>query len=132
MKTRFVLLAAMAIAFSAHAQSTNPPALTIRLTNQLGTNFLSLTVTNHVSGQLYEIYYTYEITTPGRWWPGPLVTGQTNQTNFLILQPQPPVAFYVARGCSDFDADGVPNYKDADPFDAGVGALQVIIYSPAN
>jgi hypothetical protein len=126
-----IVLTSMA-AFTASGQSTNPPALSISLTNQLGTNYLSLTVTNHVGGRLYELYYSYEIATPQKQWIGPYVTGQTNQTNFVILQPEAPIVFLVARDGSDTDGDGVPNARDADPFDFNIGELQVIIYSPAN
>ncbi len=132
MKLAMIFLAATAVAFSASAQPTNPPGMSLSLTNQTGTNYLSLSVTNHVAGRYYTVWYAYDLTTPLRLWIGPYITGQTNQTNFVMLEPQSSIAFLQARNGIDQDGDGVPDNQDADAFDSQVGTLQVIIYTPAN
>src|SRR5260221_12166599 len=108
MKLAMIFLAATAVAFSASAQPTNPPGMSLTLTNQTGTNYLSLSVTNHIAGRYYTVWYAYDITTPLRFWLGPYVTGQTNQTNFLILEPIVPIAFLQTRNGGDQDGDGIP------------------------
>ena len=132
MKRAMTLLLATVAITSANAQPTNPPGFTLTQTNQTGTNYLSLTITNHLPGRLYTVYYTYEVDTPLRWWFGPWVTGQTNQTNFLLLEPQAPIVFLQARNGTDQDGDSVDDFRDADPFDSQVGRMEVIIYTPAN
>src|SRR5437773_10138556 len=90
------LLILAIVAFSGvqvRGQSTNPPALTISMTNQVGTNYLSLTVTNHIAGRNYELFYSYDVTTMAKFWSG-FVTGTTNQTNFLVFEPDAPAIFF--------------------------------------
>jgi hypothetical protein len=111
---------------------TAPPALSITLT---GTNTVTLTVTNGVSTNLYEIWWTEFLSgdvaiTDGAWID--VYDGTTGQTNFPMILGDTDTGFFRAVNGNDFDNDGIPNWEDARPFDPSVGILRVTIESPAN
>jgi hypothetical protein len=114
---------------SLFAQSVPQPVLSIAPS---GTNQVLITITNGVSTANYELYYTLGLEGPPTYEWNLLVEGDVGETNFLVDVEGVNRTFFRAASNTDFDGDGVPNYKDADPFDPNVGQLTVIIYSPAN
>jgi hypothetical protein len=121
-----VLIALLLAAFAALDGSAADPGFTHTWT----TNQLSLTVTNHTAGAVYEIYTRpvlgddmYPWTFLGR--------GAVNQTNFVITDyaVQPTGFFELAVG-SNWDGDGANNDIDAQPNNSSVGALAITIDFP--
>ena len=109
-----------------------PPALNIALT---GTNEVTLTITNGVSTNLYEIWWTEFLEgdlslTNGAWID--VYSGTTGQTNFVLDLGDTDTGFFRGINGNDFDNDGVPNWEDARPFDPSFGILKVTIETPAN
>lgn len=106
------------------------PAPVLKVT-QVSTNQINVLITNGVSTANYELYWTPVLSDPN--FPFTLlVTGTLGQTNFGVLMGTTEAAFIQAAIGTDWDGDGVPNYKDARPSDATVGALTVTIESPTN
>jgi hypothetical protein len=103
------------------------PGLSIVL---LSSTNVQLTVTNGVSGEIYELFYTTYLEDGYHW--NFFATGAASQTNFTVSIAEVPQVFFKARAGSDWDNDGVPNTKDADPNDPNIGILTVTIESPAN
>ena len=106
------------------------PGLQIRL----GTNQLSLTVTNGTPGRNYEIYWSEFLDTnalafTNNYWL--LVTnGAANQTNFVLTMPNTWTGFYRAVNTNDLDGDGILDFDDADPFGLTNDLLRVTIEIP--
>lgn len=109
------------------------PGLSIALT---GTNQVTITVTNGATNGVYEIWFTdvldtnAQVFTNGSWVL--LATGATNQTNFVFTLGDTDTGYFQALVGNDFDGDGVPDWKDARPFDPTIGILTVTIETPAN
>jgi hypothetical protein len=76
----------------------------------------------------YEIYFAPVLSVP---WV--LATsGTMGQINFSLPRGMYNIGFYRAAEGSDWDGDGVPNYRDARPSDASIGLMIITIESPAN
>jgi hypothetical protein len=106
---------------------TNAPALSISLT---ASNQVTLTITNGIGTNVYEIYYTEFLTTNSEWTL--LSTGSQGQTNFLANIDETETGYFKAVNGNDWDSDGIPNAWDARPNDPGIGLLTVAIEAPAN
>lgn len=119
-------LVAVGIALTARGQSVPQPVLKIAATN---TTNVVITVTNGVSYANYEVY-ARPIFDPDYPWLLAAV-GATGQTNFVTTIDSQTEFFFVGVG-SDWDGDGIPNYMDANPTNASIGALTVTITTPAN
>ena len=109
-----------------------PPALSIVST---GTNEVTLTVTNGVATNLYEIWWTEFLDgdlsiTNGAWTD--VYSGTTGQTNFVMDLGDTDAGFFIGVNGNDFDNDGIPNWQDSRPFEPSIGLLTVTIESPAN
>ena len=109
---------------SACAQ-TNAPGLTIALLpdHQLRLSLTNTTLTNYA-------IYRRETLSPICPWTLSL-TGAVGQITFTNAM-QSPSGFFQARVGYDWDGDGILNWEDADPLNAGVGYLTITILSPAN
>jgi hypothetical protein len=112
----------------AYSGRSTPPGLSALLSNS--TN-LQLTVTNSVAGSIYELYYTPTLDTGYTWqW---FAVGTTNQTNFTVDITGTYSGFFRAESGLDRDADGIENFRDADPNNAAINyPLTVIIETPLN
>ena len=117
-----VLLVVPKLALTSPAPGLSPGPVT--------NGYLGLTVTNGVTNEFYEIYTTPTLD-PGYVWTLS-VTGALEQTNFSVPVGPSWTGFFKARAGTDWDGDGVPNWKDAAPDDAGLGVLSVTIETPAN
>jgi|SRR6266850_2563359 len=104
-----------------------PPGLKI---TPLGNGDLQISITNATPSDAFEIYHTPTLD-PGFVWNLNLL-GYTGQSNFTISAKSSPSGFYRALNGSDLDSDGIPNFKDANPTNAAIGLLTVIIETPAN
>jgi hypothetical protein len=103
------------------------PVLKIAPTN--GTQ-LNISITNAIASTNYEIYWTPILATNFPWTL--LLVGSVGQSNFVADMGIDTVGFYKAGIGSDWDIDTFPNYMDANPFDATIGALSLTIDSPTN
>ena len=120
---------ALLILAAARPVSASPPGLSITL---MASNTIQLTVTNGSPVGAYDLYWKEFLdAVPGWDWDW-LATGTTGQTNFVVDISETETGFFVAVSGDDFDGDGVPNEKDARPFDPTIGILTVTIESPAN
>ena len=125
--TLFSMAAAIVATLTAFAD-TPAPVLTIA---SLGTNNYSITITNGDTNVNYELFWTPSLNDPAFPWVL-AVEGVQGQTNFNVNGGIYPLGFFRANLGSDFDGDGIPNWKDANPYDSGVGVLTLIINSPTN
>jgi hypothetical protein len=97
----------------------------------VSTNQVNVTITNGVSTANYELYWTPVLADPDYPWTL-LVSGSLGQTNFGVLMNSTETVFIRAAIGTDWDGDGVANYKDARPSDPSIGTLTVTIESPTN
>jgi hypothetical protein len=109
------------------AKSDDPPALSIKA---VASNQFQLTVTNGVATNNYEIYRRVFLDPLYPWTLHAI--GTNGQTNFTTSMGIESLGFFEARSGNDSDADGVPNWLDADPFNAAIGVLSITIDSPTN
>jgi hypothetical protein len=121
------LLALFTLWATLHAGGQSAPVLKIALT---GTNQVTVTVTNGIATNLYELFYTPFLGSNANWQP--LSDGIIGQTNFTFMIDQTQFGFFRALTGNDLDGDGIPNYKDARPLDPTVGIMTITIESPAN
>jgi hypothetical protein len=117
----------MTIALWPELARTSPaPGLSVALT---GSNLLTLTITNGVTNEYYEIYSKIQLEAPD--WS--FFTGGTlGQTSFSTFTYPAQQRFYRARATNDWDGDGILNWQDADPNSTNVGLLTITIENPAN
>jgi len=117
--------AAIVVAIAARA---TPPALTL---TPLGNGDLQLSITNAIPTNTYDIYYTPNFNSGFAW--NFFYRGAAGQTNFTIsLSNSPPSGFFIVTDIDDFDGDGIPNWEDANPNNASIGIMTVIIDTPTN
>ena len=115
-------LAICAVYACVSAWGQTAPGLSIALT---GTNQVTITVTNGVTNGVYSIWFTEALDTNalvftnGSWVL--VATGATNQTSFPFTLGNSETGFFQALIGNDFDGDGVPDWKDARPFDPTIG-----------
>jgi hypothetical protein len=124
-RTAIVVSMLVAVALFGGRSGANPGFTFTWTTNQL-----NLTVTNHTSGALYEIYARPVVGDPAYPWTW-IGRGVVNQTNFTITNyVVEPTGFFELAVGSDWDSDGVANDIDAQPNNSGVGALTITIDFP--
>jgi hypothetical protein len=111
------------VATALTALSQSAPVLTIA---PLGTNQFSVTITNYIGLQSYDLQTTPVLANSQfPWtWAGIGLPGQTNFTVTNIY----PNGFYRAI----LDTNSVPLWEAADPNNPSAGILSVFIDSPAN
>jgi len=97
----------------------------------VSSNQINVLITNGVSTANYELYWTPVLADPIYPWTL-LSIGTLGQTNFGVLMNYSEIGFMRAAIGSDWDGDGVQNYRDGNPSDASVGALTITIDSPTN
>lgn len=122
-----ILLVSLCALWINVGKSDVAPGLSIKV---LASNQFQLTVTNGAATNNYEIYRRVFLD-PLYPWALHLV-GTNGQTNFTALMGIESLGFFEARLGSDSDGDGVPNSRDGDPFNAGIGILTITIDSPTN
>lgn len=119
------VLVATAIIAARHGIGADPGFTYTWTTNQL-----SLTVTNHTAGALYEVYARPVLGDPAYPWTW-IGRGAVNQTNIVITNYViEPTGFFELAVGSDWDSDGVANDIDAQPNNSGIGALTITIDFP--
>jgi hypothetical protein len=107
------------------ALSQTAPVLTITAT---GTNQVSITITNGVSTNNYDLYWTPVLgNTVDYPWKASVI-GSTGQTNFIVNKSVWQSQFFRVL----VDTSGIPVYELADPNNPGAGILTVFIDSPTN
>jgi hypothetical protein len=116
------------VALLATGQSVPQPVLTIAPTN--GTQF-QITITNAVATTNYEIYRTPLLNDTNFPWTLHIV-GDVGQSNFIVDTEVFDTSFFRAGIGSDWDLDGIPNSRDANPTDPTIGILTITIDSPTN
>jgi len=117
----FGLLAALLFGGLVWAQP--PPLLTI---TPLGTNQFSIWFTNNIGTQTYDILSTPVLADPDYPWQWAAV-GSPGQTNFLVTGIYE-TGFYQAI----LDTNAIPLWEAANPTNASLGILNVLIDSPTN
>jgi hypothetical protein len=61
-----------------------------------------------------------------------LDSGNPGETNWTVDGGTWSALYFIGAVGNDWDSDGIPNYMDANPHDASVGALTITIDSPLN
>ena len=107
-------------------RSSPVPGLSITRTSS---NLLTLTITNGVTTEYYEIYSKIQLHLPD--WNF-FTNGLQGQTSFTAATFPGQSRFFRARATNDWDGDGVLNWADADPNSTNIGVLTITIESPVN
>lgn len=107
------------------------PGLMISLSSS---NQVKITVTNAPLGAQYELQLVDDLNLtldPLFYWPSEPV-GAIGQTNFFVDMGIYYTRYFRVLGCVDCDGDGTPNFQDGQPWSTNVGALTIVIDSPAS
>jgi len=89
---------------------------------------LVLTLMGAETNKSYNILFSDQL--PAEFWSTAAI-GSLGQSNFTVSMLDLH-GFYQAAEGDDWDSDGVKNWADAQPSDAGVGALTITINVPAH
>ncbi len=116
-------LIVMATALTAWTQTA--PFLTI---TSLGTNQVSLTITNAISADSYEVWWTPEIGNTAAYPWSAAAVGNIGQSNFVLNMNGLQTGFFYGL----LDTNAVPLWEEASPGTPGSSILKVTITSPAN
>jgi hypothetical protein len=106
------------------AWSQTAPFLTIA---PLGTNQYSITITNDIGTDTYDLLWTPVLASPDYPWTWAVI-GTPGQTNYLLDMGVYQTGFFRAL----LDTNSIPIWKLADPNNPGLGILAVFIDSPAD
>ncbi len=79
----------------------------------------------------YTLFWTPVLADPDYPWEV-LSVSSVGQTNFTVDAGELPTGFFQVLVGADSDADGVPDWQDADPYNSAVGVLTITIDSPIN
>lgn len=120
------LLCMMIALWPEFAETSPAPGLSIE---RLSTNAVTLTITNGVTNEFYEIYSRVDLQAPI--WDF-FTNGTLGQTSWPVATSPIQRRFFEARANNDWDSDGVLNWADADPNSTNVGFLTITIESPSN
>jgi hypothetical protein len=112
------------VATALTAWSQTAPVLTI---TQLGTNQFSITITNNIGTDTYDLLWTPVLASPDYPWTWAVV-GTSGQTNFLVDMGIYQTGFFRTL----LDTNSIPLWEAADPNNPGAGILTVTIDSPTN
>lgn len=124
----FSLLGLILLGITHWGQSSPIPAVKITASSN---NVVTITVTNGVTNEIYEIYRRLSLHSNDLW--SLMVTSSfVGQTNFTITNGARQMSFYKAESGNDRDGDSVFNFQDADKDNANVGILTITIQSPLN
>jgi hypothetical protein len=115
-------LVIVATAITALSQTT--PGLSIART---GTNQLFISITNGISTNNYDLYWTPVLANQNYPWTVAGV-GTPGQTNFTVSMSASPAGFYRVL----VDDYTIPLWEAADPNNQSAGILSVFIDSPTN
>lgn len=116
------ILLIVVVALTAWSQTA--PVLTIK---QLGTNTISISFTNNIGSDSYDLQWTPLLANPNYPWTFAAI-GTPGQTNYLVDMGDYQTAFFRTI----LDTNGVPLWEAADPNNPSAGILTVFIDSPAN
>lgn len=107
------------------ALSQTAPVLTI---TSLGTNEFSLTITNAIPADSYEVWWTPVLGDAAAYPWSAAAVGNIGQSNFVLNMNELQTGFFYGL----LDTNAVPLWEEADPGTPGSPILQVTIISPAN
>jgi hypothetical protein len=127
-----VTVAAVTIFLAALTNRADVPQPVLKITS-LGSNQFAVAITNGVTNANYELYWTPSLVNSNYPWQL-LMVGGTGQTNFTVEvdAESRPVGFFLSGVGLDWDADGIENFRDANPYNASIGILTITIDSPLN
>ena len=125
--TAFILSIGAIVITALNALAASP-VLTI---TPFGTNQYSIIITNGLSTTNYTLFWTPILADPNYPWQV-VGVGSLGQTNFAIDAGDVPNGFFRILVGADSDADGIPDWLDADPLNPNVGILDLTINVPAN
>ncbi len=132
-KKLWIALAALfgvgAVVITTLTALADAPVLSIQ---SLGTNQFSITITNGVTNEVYVLYWTPTLSDPDNYPFALLSVGDLGQTNWAVDGTGWDTSFFRVQTGTDWDADGIPNWQDADPNNPSIGILSVTIDSPLN
>jgi hypothetical protein len=117
-------LALLAIALKLAADPA--PVLTI---SNLGSNQFSVVITNASTPTNYLLEWTPALANANYPWLV-IATNSPGQTNFLLDMGPWPMGYLRVLVGWDGDGDSIPDWMDAQPLNASVGALAITIDSP--
>jgi len=95
---------------------------------QMATNQISVTVTNGISTDSYELWWTPSIGDTADYPWTTAAVGAIGQTNFILPNWEYSTVFF--RGLLDTNA--IPLWEAANPNNPGTNILKITIASPAN
>jgi len=107
------------------AWSQSAPVLSI---NSLGTNQISITVTNPIPADSYELWWTPQLADTAAYPWAAAAVGNIGQSNFTLNMNGLQTGFFYGL----LDTNAVPLWEEASPGTPGSPILQVTIKSPAN
>lgn len=116
---------ATGIALLANAQQ---PVLKIA---NLGENQFFLEVTNNATPTNYTLFWTPALADQNYPWVV-IGIGAVGQSNFVVDGGEWEAGFFRAILGNDLDADGIPEWQDAQPLNPAVGLLNITIDSPTS
>lgn len=93
-----------------------------------GTNQISITITNGISTDSYELWWTPSLGDPVDFPWTMAAVGNIGQTNFLLANSGYPAVFF--RGLLDTNVP--PLWENANPNNPGTNILKITIAGPAN
>jgi hypothetical protein len=100
----------------------------LRITSITSSN-VSLWITNGASTNFYEVFGQNDLKSLQI---SVTKTGILGQTNFIVERESEAHRFFKAAVNNDWDGDGVPNVRDANPLNTNVGLLTITIRTPTN
>jgi hypothetical protein len=122
----FTPLFVCGIIIAAFRAFADPPQPVISIA-PVGTNQLSIIVTNGVNTANYDLYWTPVLANPDYPWSAAAI-GSTGQTNFVVDIGPFSSGYYQVY----LDTNGIPLWKAADPNNPGAGILAITIDNPTN
>jgi hypothetical protein len=125
-----VILGLVLCAVVPWSKSSPIPGVTI---TAFSNNTVTITVTNGVTNEFYEIYTRPFLQTNEAYLWSLTVTGSLGVTQFTIFNGARQMRFFKAEAGNDKDGDGILNFQDADPLNSSVSnVLKITIQSPTN
>lgn len=103
--------------------SQSLPTLTI---TPLGTNQYSISFTNNIGADSYDLQWTPVLADANYPWTW-VAIGTPGQTNYLVTSPYPTAFFRTI-----LDTNSIPLWQAADPNNPALGALSITIDTPTN
>jgi hypothetical protein len=110
------------------SETVEPPEIQI---SKISSNTFQITILNGDSQANYEVYRRTFLHSDYPWGSAGMITGAQGQTTFLVPENLQPMSFFQVTVGTDWDLDGVPNWKDSQPSSTNAGALSITIDFPS-